>query len=132
MLVFRRLTLIITLVLLANFALWALVNRSVSERAWGGIINSLSYSGYQSGDTSNHMSDEEIDREVGILADHTHSLRTYGVSDGLDRQVSAAGRHNLNVTLGAWISRDAGANAAEVSHAIDVVHANPNVQRLLF
>ena len=128
---FKNLTFILILVFLANFMVWGLVNRSVSERGWGGVINGLSYSGYKSGDIANHLSDDAIDHDMALLAGHTNAIRTYGVSDGLDRIASAAARHNLNVNLGAWISRDAGNNAQEVAHAIDVTRANPNVKRLI-
>src|ERR1700761_7349255 len=114
MLAFRRLTLILAIVLLATFTVWAMVNRSVSERAWGGVINGLSYSAWQAGDAANHMSDADIDRDMAALAGHTLTIRTYGVSDGLDRIIPIAARHGINVNLGAWISRDAGANAQEV------------------
>jgi len=130
MLAFRRTALILAIVLLANFAIWAIVNRSVSERSWGGVINGLSYSAWQAGDTANHMSDADIDRDMAVLAGHTGSIRTYGISDGLDHIPGIAARHNLNVNLGAWISRDAGANAQEVARAIDIVHNNPNIKRL--
>ncbi len=130
MVVIRRTAIIITIVLLANFAVWAIVNRSVSERSWGGVINGLSYSAWQAGDQANHLSDSDIEADMAALAGHTNSVRTYGVNDGLDRIPAIAARHNLNVNLGAWISPDAGANAQEVAHAIDVVHNNPNVKRL--
>jgi exo-beta-1,3-glucanase (GH17 family)/cellulose synthase/poly-beta-1,6-N-acetylglucosamine synthase-like glycosyltransferase len=131
MLTIRHLTFVIALVLFANFATWALVNRSTIERPWGGVINGLSYSGWRAGDEANKLSDADIDRDMAILEGHTNSVRTYGVSDGLDHIVAAAGRHGLNVTLGAWISRDSAANAAEVAHLIDIVHANPNVKRVI-
>src|SRR6202012_2308888 len=60
-----------------------------------------------------------------------NSVRVYGVGDGLDRVVPAAARHNINVTLGAWIGRDNAANAQEVAHAVDLVHQNQNVKRVL-
>ena len=131
MLAIKRLVPIFVIVLLANFCVWAAVNQSVRERAWGGLINGLSYSGYQAGDTAHHKSDEDIDKDLSVLNGSTYSIRTYGVSDGLDRIPSIAAHHDLNVNLGAWISRDAGANANEIAHAIDVVHANPNVKRLI-
>lgn len=129
MLILKRLALITTLVLLANFAVWALVNQSVSERAWGGVINGVSYSAYKAGETA--LSDAVIERDMAALEGQTHTIRLYGVSDGLERVVVAAARHHINVNLGAWISRDAGANAQEVAHAIDVARANPNVTRLI-
>jgi exo-beta-1,3-glucanase (GH17 family)/cellulose synthase/poly-beta-1,6-N-acetylglucosamine synthase-like glycosyltransferase len=127
----RRLIPVIVLVLLANFAVWALVNQSVSERAWGGVINGMSYSGYQAGDADNHLSDADIDRDMGVLAGHTTAVRTYGVSDGLDRIAAIAGKHNIDVNLGAWISPDDAKNKEELARAIGVVRANPNVTRLI-
>jgi exo-beta-1,3-glucanase (GH17 family)/cellulose synthase/poly-beta-1,6-N-acetylglucosamine synthase-like glycosyltransferase len=128
---YRRLISVTALVLLANFAVWALVNQSVSERAWGGVINGLSYSGWQAGDTSNHLFDADIDRDMASLAGHTSAIRTYGVADGLDRIAAIAGKHNIDVNLGAWISPDAAANQQEMARAVDTVRANPNVKRLI-
>ncbi len=127
----RRLVLVPLLVLLANFAVWALVNQSVSERAWGGIINGLSYSGYQAGDHDHHLSDATIDTQLGLLEGHTATIRTYGVSDGLDRIPALAEKHGLDVNLGAWISPDDAKNREELALAIDTVHAHPNVKRLI-
>ena len=99
MLIFRRLALVLALVLLANFAVWAAVNRSVAERAWGGIINGLSYSAWQAGDTAKHASDADIDRDMAILAGHTNAIRTYGVSDGLDRLfLSRGGMASMSIS----------------------------------
>ncbi|MDE2029751.1 MAG: glycosyltransferase [Alphaproteobacteria bacterium] len=122
---------IIAFVLLANFAIWALVNQSVAERAWGGDINSLSYSGWQAGDKSNHLTDAQIDRDMTVLAGHVNAIRTYGVSDGLDRIVPIAAKHGINVILGAWISPDDARNKEEIAHAVDVARANKNVTRLI-
>ncbi|MGB9153967.1 MAG: glycosyltransferase [Alphaproteobacteria bacterium] len=127
----RRVASITLIVLLANFAVWALVNQSVSERSWGGIINGMSYSGYQAGDTSNHLSDADIDRDMGVLAGHTTAIRTYGVSDGLDRIPAIAGRHGIDVNLGVWISPDDTKNKEELARAIDTARNNPNVIRLI-
>jgi cellulose synthase/poly-beta-1,6-N-acetylglucosamine synthase-like glycosyltransferase/exo-beta-1,3-glucanase (GH17 family) len=129
--VLRRTTAIIVIVLLANIAAWALVNRGILDEPWGGVINGVSYSGWREGDTANHLSDAEIDRDMGVLAGHVASVRVYGVGDGLDHIVTAAAHHNINVTLGAWIGRDHDANQQEVAHLIDVVHANPNVKRVI-
>ncbi|MDR3424116.1 MAG: glycosyltransferase [Alphaproteobacteria bacterium] len=127
----RHLIPVTFLVLLANFAVWALVNQSVAERAWGGVINGLSYSGYQAGDADNHLSDADIDRDMRVLEGHTAAIRTYGVSDGLDRIAAIAGRHAIDVNLGAWISPDDAKNKKELALAIDTARDNPNVKRLI-
>ncbi|MDE1900128.1 MAG: glycosyltransferase [Alphaproteobacteria bacterium] len=118
-------------VLLANFIIWAAVNQSVSERAWGGVINGLSYSGYQEGDKDHYLTDAQIDHDMSILQGHVSTIRTYGVGDGLDRIVPIAARHGIDVNLGAWISPDKAHNEEELTHAIDVARANPNVKRLI-
>jgi len=127
----HRVASITLIVLLANFLVWAAVNQSVSERSWGGVINGMSYSGYQAGDKDNHLPDEAIDRDMGVLAGHTAAIRTYGVADGLDRIAGIAGRHGIDVNLGAWISPDDATNKEELARAIDTVHANPNVKKLI-
>jgi len=127
----RRLIPVTVIVLLANFAVWALVNQSVSERAWGGVINGLSYSGYQAGNESTRLSDTEIDKDLSVLAGHSFTLRTYGVSDGLDRIPALAQKYNLEVNLGAWMSPDDAKNREELAHAISTAQANPNVKRLI-
>lgn len=127
----KRLTLIIALILCANFSIWALVNQSVSERAWGGIINGLSYSAYQATDTSAYRSDDDLDKDMQALAGHTLAIRLYGVGSGLDRIVGIAARHGIMVNLGAWISRDPVANEREISQAVEVARNNPNVKRLI-
>lgn len=131
MILLRRLFFVLLLVLSANFAVWSFLNPSVSERAWSGVISGVSYSGYQQGDAEHRSTDAELDRDMAALEGHTARIRIYGVGDGLDRIVAAAERHNLDVNLGAWVSRDAGASAEEVRRAIDVVHAHPNVKRLI-
>ncbi len=128
---FRHTVPITALVLLANFAIWAVVNQSVSEKAWGGVINGMSYSGYQAGDADNRLSDEDIDKDMSTLAGQTASIRVYGVSDGLDRIVPIAGKHGIDVNLGAWLSRDDAKNKEEIAKAISVARANPNVKRLI-
>lgn len=129
--ILRRVSLILILAFCANFGVWALVNQSVNERAWGGVINGLSYSGYRTGDAKNRFSDDEIERDMALLSGRVSSIRVYGVSDGLDRIVDAAQRHGINVNLGAWISTDAGANAREIAHFIELARSHANVKKLI-
>lgn len=131
MIVLRRLLVVLLVVLSANFAVWSFLNQSVSERAWSGVISGLSYSGYQYGDAEHRSTDEEIDADMAALEGRTARIRVYGVGDGLDRIIAAAERHHIDVNLGAWVSRDAGASAEELRKAIEVVHAHPNVKRLI-
>lgn len=126
----RTLT-VLVIAIMANFAVWALVNRGASERPWGGIINSLSYSGYQAGDKDGRLSDEKIESDIELLAGHTDTLRIYGVSDGLDRIVAIAKKYKIDVIPGAWIGRDSKANAQEADRLVDVARAHSNVTRVI-
>jgi len=131
MLKLPRAVFVVVLVMLVNMAAWAIVNRSVGERPWGGVINGVSYSGWREGDAANKSSDADIDRDMAALEGHVNNVRIYGVGDGLDRIVPIAAKHNLNVVLGGWIGKDPAANAKEVTHLIEVANANPNVVRVL-
>jgi exo-beta-1,3-glucanase (GH17 family) len=128
---FQRPFLVALIVLLLNMGLWALVNRGSNERPWGGQISCLSYSGYQAGDASNRLSDEDIDRDMALLSRYTGCIRTYGVSDGLDRIVSIAGRHKIDVMLGGWIGPDKAADNLEIDRLVEITKANPNVTRIV-
>ena len=131
MLALRRTAIVSLVVLAANFAVWAGVNRGIMERPWGGQINGLSYSGYMAGDAKNRFSDATIDADMAFLARNARAIRAYGVSDGLDRIIPAAERHNLNVIAGAWIGGDAKANAQEVAHLIELARSNKNITRVI-
>src|ERR1700743_1970022 len=99
MTVYRRLAVIIALVLAANFGVWAIVNQSVFERPWGGVINGLSYSGWREGHNTNHLSDGDIEKQMAALEGRTASVRIYGARDGLDHVIPIAAQHNINVNL---------------------------------
>ena len=129
MAVLRRTLLVVLLVVFGNFAIWAVVNRGATERPWGGLINSVSYSSYHG--EENRLPDEAIDRDMTLLSKYVHIIRTYSMADGLDRIPAIAGRHGLEVTAGAWIGRDPKANATEISRLIAVAQANPNVTRVM-
>lgn len=131
MFLFRRTILVISIVIVANFSVWALVNRGMKGRPWGGLINSLSYSGWQSGDKENQFPDEIIDKDMKMLSAYVSSIRTYGVSDGLDRIATIAAKHGIEIYLGGWIGKDSGKNAEETRLLIEAVKNNPNVKRVI-
>ncbi len=127
----HRIVFVAILVLAVNFAAWAAFNRGAGGPPWGGKINGLSYSGWQSGDENGRFSDERIDADMALLSQHAASIRIYGVSDGLDRIVSGADKHGLEVMAGAWISPDAEANSREVDKLLEVAAAHSNVKRVI-
>lgn len=125
----RRTFVIIALVCLANLFVWYVFNRGTSERPWGGLISSLSYSPYHG--EENRKSDEEIDEDLALLAKYSHAIRIYSTIDGLDRIPPIAARHGLEVFAGAWVSKDPAATNKEISGLITMAQANPNVTRVI-
>ncbi len=126
-----RTALVLLIVLSANLGVWALANQGSWGRPWGGKINSLSYSAWQSGNESSRPSDETIEDDMRLLADHANAIRIYGLSDGLDRIVDLAEKQGLFVFPGAWISPDEKANNEEIERLIRVASQHPNVRRVL-
>ena len=61
------------------------------------------------------------------LSQITAHVRTYTVSDGLDRVPEIARRYGMTVSLGIWIGPDLEANKAEIEKAIKVALANRRV-----
>ena len=123
--------LILLAVVLANFLLWAMASRSAVEQPWGGVINAFSYSGWQAGDQANKLTDAEIARDMELLKAHTNAIRTYGVSDGLDRIPAIAAQHGLQTIVGGWLSRDSKANQEELDRLITVVKNNPGIHTVM-
>ncbi|MDD3288849.1 MAG: glycosyltransferase, partial [Alphaproteobacteria bacterium] len=96
---------------------------------WGGLIHSLSYSGYHG--EENRLPDEAIDQDMALLSQYVQAIRTYSTGDGLDRIPAIAARHGLEVNAGAWIGPDPKSNAAELARLIAVAQANSNVTKLM-
>jgi exo-beta-1,3-glucanase (GH17 family) len=68
----------------------------------------------------------QIDEDLRILTGVTRCVRSYGVDHGLDALPAAARRLGMRVVLGAWIGRDAAANARQVDRALALAAAHPD------
>lgn len=128
---FRRTSLVILLVLLANLGVWALFNRGASERPWGGKIHSLSYSAWQSGNESSYLTDAEVERDMKVIASGAMAIRLYGLNDGLDRIIGMAEKEGLSVFAGAWISPNEKDNADEIERLVRAVNSHENIKRVV-
>ena len=53
---------------------------------------------------SDKTSDAQIRSDLAAVAPYTRSVRTYSVSNGLDRVPQLASEVGLRVTLGVWIN----------------------------
>ncbi len=127
----RRAFFVLLIVLAANLSAWGLANRGAWGQAWGGKINSLSYSAWKQDDESTRPSDETLESDMRLLAGSVRSIRLYGLSGGLDKIVDLAEKAGLNVFPGAWISPDEAANNAEVDRLIRTASTHANIRRVL-
>ena len=126
-----------TLVFLAvvNISFWALLNQPKSNQSWSGTMMGVAFNPmreHHDPEKKIYPSTEEIDADLALLSDKVHAVRTYTVSEGLDRVPQLAAKHGLNVTLGAWISDDLKANQQEIDKLIALSRQDhPNIIRTL-
>lgn len=113
---------------------WAIANRPYLEPAWPKEVAGYAYSPYRAGQSpleGTHPTHAEIRADLALLSTQTRRIRTYSV-DGVLADIPALAREQgMHVTVGAWLSRDELSNAVEIGRLIQVVNANPNVDRVI-
>ncbi|MEN8174344.1 MAG: glycosyltransferase [Pseudomonadota bacterium] len=118
-----------------TFLLWALVNRPTQEPPWPTRIDGFSFSPFQvkqDPEKGRFPSIEQIDRDLALLQDKVHAVRTYTVEGAMGEIPRLAAARGLNVTLGAWINRDQASNDEQIERLITVFRENHrNVVRVL-
>jgi glucan 1,3-beta-glucosidase len=68
-----------------------------------------------------HVTAEQIDQDLALLAKYTNCIRTYSVDDGRDDVLKSARRYGLKVLHGVWVSGDPEKTRRQV--ATSVAHA---------
>ena len=74
---------------------------------------------------------QRIEEDLRLVARISGCVRTYGLDHGLDAVPAIARRLGLRVMLGAWIDRDAAANASRLERAIALARSHADVIDLL-
>jgi exo-beta-1,3-glucanase (GH17 family)/cellulose synthase/poly-beta-1,6-N-acetylglucosamine synthase-like glycosyltransferase len=114
---------------------WAMLNRPEQAPPWPAQIQGFSFSPMREHHNPiEHIlpSAEEIEEDLALLANTTHAVRTYTLEGDLIKVPELAVKHNLNVTLGAWLNADPEANAIEVEKLIKTSQDNyRNVVRVV-
>lgn len=82
-------------------------------------------------DPNLRISPAAIEADLRQLATLTGCVRTYGLDHGLDAVPDVARRIGLRVVLGAWIGRDATANAAQLHRALELARDYRDVVQML-
>jgi exo-beta-1,3-glucanase (GH17 family) len=87
--------------------------------------------GHSPFDAGLHIAPALIEADLQLLRRVTGCVRTYGLDHGLDAVPGIARRLGLRVVLGAWIGRDAAANAAQLERALALSREYADVVDLL-
>jgi len=74
---------------------------------------------------------EQIEQDLAKLSRLTSCVRIYSVDMGLDRVPEIAARHNLQVLLGIWISREARRNQEQVAAGVAIANRHPDTVRAI-
>ena len=133
----RKLAIIFVVVLLfaVNFSIWSYINNPLQLQPWTKTTMGVTYDPMRKQDTqtgNTYPSIEDMDSDLTLLADKVHAVRTYSMLKGQDKIPELAAKHNLNVTLGAWIDGNLEKNRLEIDKLIEVGRlGNPKVIRMM-
>ena len=109
-------------------ATWALFNRPYNAPAWPETIKGVSFSPFRPGQTPQnptaYPSEEQISKDLALLAEQVERVRTYSVEGTLGSVPRLAAEHGLNAMVGIWISDDIDRNWAEISGLRRVIAEN--------
>jgi exo-beta-1,3-glucanase (GH17 family) len=129
--------LILTLLLALNFSIWSHVNNPLQIQPWTKTTMGVTFDPMRKQDTqksNTYPSLDEIESDLTLLTDKVFAVRTYSVlkDKGLDKIPELAAKHNLNVTVGAWIGKDLEQNRKEIDTLVEIgKQNNRNILRLM-
>ena len=117
------------------FSFWYLLNRPEIEPSWPSRIQGFSFSPMQAWNNpmeKNFPTEAEIEGDLKLLANKTNAIRTYSVEAVQEKIPALASQYGLNVTLGAWLSKDLAANEEQIQTVIRLARENyRNVIRVI-
>lgn len=117
-----------------TFGLWAYVNRPTAEPPWPERVQGMAFSPFQSGQDPVVRvlpSAQQIDGDLRLLAGKVTAVRSYSTLGSLGEIPELAARHDMRVTVGAWLDRRLATNDQEVVAAIELANKHANVIRLV-
>ena len=95
-----------------------------------GKLNSLSFAPFREGQSPlllQFPTPEQIDQDLKLLADKTHTIRTYSSSLGMKVIPELARKHGLKMIQGAWIGYLPEDSRVEIEALVASANANPDV-----
>jgi exo-beta-1,3-glucanase (GH17 family)/cellulose synthase/poly-beta-1,6-N-acetylglucosamine synthase-like glycosyltransferase len=118
-----------------TIALWAVINRPEAEPAWPAKINGFSFTplrAYNDPVIGSYPTREEIDADLKLLEGKVNEVRTYSLDSTLADIPELARKHNIKVTLGAWLDNRLDANQQQLDKLIEVYAAQrSNIRRVI-
>ncbi len=124
---------IAALVAYAQYGLWQHLNRGAELIGTAQSIKGFAYTGFQRDQsplTATYPTTEQVGADMDLLATSADAIRTYSVRD-IPAQLTEAGKRDLLVTAGAWISPDEAENKAEVDALIDAARKMRHIERVI-
>ena len=125
--------LILAVVMVLNFALWAYANRPVKVVDWRGPVAGFAFSAFQREQSPfdrTYPSSTELESDLALLAQNTRRVRSY-TSTEYPTLPDLAQKHGLMLTAGAWLDRDRTRNRAEVDTLIRAARSHPAIDRVI-
>jgi len=96
-----------------------------------GKLNSLSFAPFREGQgpmEKRFPSPEQIDADLQLMGEKTHTIRTYASSEGNMPVIpELAGKHGLQMIQGAWLNSLPEDNKREITEVIRSANAHPDV-----
>ncbi len=95
-----------------------------------GKLRSLSFAPYRDGFSpiaQKFPLPEHIDQDLALLADKTHTIRTYSILGGMQPTADFARKHGVEMIQGGWLGNGPAGNQQEIEALIQSVNANPDV-----
>ncbi len=125
----------LALLVIVNFSIWSYVNNPLQLQTWSKTTMGLTYDPTRKGDDPRNnifINEADIDQDLALLENKVHAVRTYSMLRGQHKIPEIAAKHNLNVTLGAWIDKNLEKNRQEIETLINVSRQNnPKIIRVM-
>jgi len=125
----------LALLVMINFSIWSFVNNPLQLQTWTKTTMGLTYDPTRKTDdprSNKFVKEEDIDKDLALLQNKVHAIRTYSMLRGQHKIPEIAAKHDLNVTMGAWIDGNLEKNRQELETLINVSRQNnPKIIRVM-
>ena len=130
----RTVAAVVALVACVQAGLWALARTDLSAPDITSQLASVSYAPFAGNvkpDEGGQAREEQIRSDLRLLAPLSRSICLYSSTGGVELVPPIAKEYGLNVTVGAWIDKDAKRTEREIKSAVQLARHNSNVKSLI-